>query len=599
MPLLGEDVRVNAAFLPNTQGLQNQMEAVREVATRLRENSKFFQQALFPDKFPGRSFLRESPDVDEPGLELVDTTLDKIQIVSRPHRLAPPNPCQSAVAAATTKPRSTRPFLIWGPPGTGKTRTLTETVHQLLRVPDSHILLCAPSNIAADTLIDRLAGHFKPKAMFRLNSPSRTFEEVPMSVLPFCYSNNGFFALPPYNELVRASIIVCTCEQAQMLRDVRFTNHDIHTLRSFHGFAAAKPHFSALVLDEAGQSTEPALLVPLLVVACEDKPIRLIFAGDHLQLGPLVHSRATHLNQGGLALSHFERIMNTPPYREHPLARHNMLRRELPYPFPEPDFANLRYNYRSHVTLLIVSSLLLYSDTLVPCAEAVDTIRSELETRADGQQLLPCRDAPLVFHATDTPDDADSDATSWYNEGEVQAILHAIQSLAARAPSLRPEDIAVIAPFRQQVLRLRRALREQNLAGVNVGVVENYQGAEFRAVFVSTVRSRARFLHADIEQGSGMVCNVKFLNVALSRAKEYMYVTGNPTVLSQDPYWREFIAYCLRHGMVTGPGRGAIPPSVGPLPHYISRYEAQAFPGFEESAALATASLAISSSFLD
>ncbi|XP_049849991.1 uncharacterized protein LOC126320571 [Schistocerca gregaria] len=43
------------------------------------------------------------------------------------------------------------PFLLFGPFGTGKTKTLVELLHQILQhIPDARVLICAPSNSAVD-----------------------------------------------------------------------------------------------------------------------------------------------------------------------------------------------------------------------------------------------------------------------------------------------------------------------------------------------------------------------------------------------------------------------------------------------------------------
>lgn len=61
--------------------------------------------------------------------------------------------------------------------GTGKTVTVIEAVKQLLKKnPRAHILLCAPTNSAADLLLARLslgAGRLLPQVMLRLNAVSR------------------------------------------------------------------------------------------------------------------------------------------------------------------------------------------------------------------------------------------------------------------------------------------------------------------------------------------------------------------------------------------------------------------------------------------
>jgi DNA polymerase III delta prime subunit len=115
------------------------------------------------------------------------------------------------------------PFLISGPPGTGKTKTIVEIALQLLTSVQkiSHILICAPSDPAADIILQRLSLHLKPNDLLRLNRPPRTFAEVPDSILPFCYVSHDKFGLPQFRQLMAYQVVVTTCRDASLLLNAR------------------------------------------------------------------------------------------------------------------------------------------------------------------------------------------------------------------------------------------------------------------------------------------------------------------------------------------------------------------------------------------
>ncbi len=65
--------------------------------------------------------------------------------------------CLPQVRAILSGAHAPLPYLIFGPPGTGKTMTLTEAAVQLHRTDTAaRLLLAAPSNTAADQLMLRL-----------------------------------------------------------------------------------------------------------------------------------------------------------------------------------------------------------------------------------------------------------------------------------------------------------------------------------------------------------------------------------------------------------------------------------------------------------
>ena len=172
---------------------------------------------------------------------------------------------QKAVHATLKRDYGELPFLIYGPPGSGKTKTVCELVLQLAGDAEfkGSVLLCAPSNPAADTLANRLSTGLNPTNMLRLNDSSRTFAEIPNSLLPYCFVKDDMFSLPPPAEVLKKKVVVCTCRDADILVQARLTNRDIARLQRdvtkmtypFHESPNTLPcHWLALIIDEAAQS---------------------------------------------------------------------------------------------------------------------------------------------------------------------------------------------------------------------------------------------------------------------------------------------------------------------------------------------------------
>lgn len=178
------------------------------------------------------------------------------------------------------------PYLISGPPGTGKTKTLVEAVVQIVnRDSDAVVLLCAPSNQAADTLVRRLRSHFDPKQMFRLNSNKRTFAEVPQSVLPFCHVVDDAFGLPAMEQLLRYPVVVSTALDVEILVNARLSNLDqMSCLANYDPTCRPKKHWTHVIMDEAAQASEPETLLPLLLAMAPindvEKGATIVLCGD-------------------------------------------------------------------------------------------------------------------------------------------------------------------------------------------------------------------------------------------------------------------------------------------------------------------------------
>lgn len=451
------------------------------------------------------------------------------------------------------------PFIISGPPGTGKTKTIVElALQKISNNKKEHLLLCAPSDPAADTLVQRLSKHLGPSELLRINSPARSFPEVPISLLSYCCIEDGVFALPPFRELMSRRIVVTTCRDADLLIQARLRNADLFRLEG-ELYSAIHPdkqlesralHWTGLLIDEAAQATEPEALIPLIAVAPptihQDKqewPV-FVMAGDQHQLGPRTASKKNMIQT-----SLFERLLNRTFYRDHPLARSKQsggimrpLTQEM-LPILRPAFANLIRNYRSHPAILATPSSLFYNDTLEPEATATESLLSWPGWRGTNW--------PVLFTCNGSPDEIEQDGGGWYNITEANIACQYARSFLQNG-LLQPHEICIMSPFQAQVQLIRRFARENAMSGVNIGPLEAFQGLESRLVVLCTTRTRDRFIDQDLAKGLGVIHEPKRFNVALTRAKEGLIVIGNPDVLKQDESWTAFLSFCVRNDLIDG-----------------------------------------------
>lgn len=104
------------------------------------------------------------------------------------------------------------------------------------------------------------------------------------------------------------------------------------------------------------------------------------------------------------------------------------------------------------------------------------------------------------------------------------------------------EDIGIIAPYKQQIRKIKEYLQELSIPRVRVGSVEEFQGQERKAIILSTVRTRS-IHHSDCET-IGFLHSEKRFNVAITRAQSLLVVVTNINSLSAVPCWKEFFDFC-------------------------------------------------------
>lgn len=430
--------------------------------------------------------------------------------------------CVRRILEGSTRPL---PYVIYGPPGTGKTVTLVEAILQIFNlVQHSRILVVTPSNSASDLIAERLisSDQLSKDIFVRLNAYQRVEESIPGKLLEFCSTADGLGAK------IRCRVMVATASTAGQLYSFRLHNG----------------HFTHLLIDEAGQMTEPEACVAMGLV--NNVSGQIVLAGDPKQLGPVVQSSIA--KKYGLQHSLLHRLCSSVLYQPNTADEMDEISANdnITWMY-EPRLVTLLVkNYRSHPDLLTVPSQLFYNNSLKAQADQKNYLSYLLWSE------LPNASFPLLFHGVVSDNLQEGDSPSWFNPAEAFQSVRYVSSLITFG--LKPEDIGVITPYRKQCEKIRKLLSTFNISEtVKVGSVEEFQGQERTAIIISTVRSSTQLLEIDLLHSLGFVRCERRFNVAVTRAKALLIVVGNPFLLSNDPCWRQLLSYALDHGAYRGP----------------------------------------------
>ncbi|NXT23632.1 SDE3 helicase, partial [Syrrhaptes paradoxus] len=469
------------------------------------------------------------------------------------------------------------PYLIFGPPGTGKTVTIVEAIKQVWTCfKDAQILACAPSNSAADLLCQRLIKDIAPRHIYRLIASSRSYNEVPADIRPCCNWDDAqsSYVYPSKEHLGRYRILITTLVTAGRLASANFPP----------GF------FSHVFIDECGQAVEPESVVAIAGLLTpmdqETNPNggQLVLAGDPQQLGPVLRSPLAI--EHGLGTSLLERLM-----------LHNPLYQRASGGYDPQFVTKLLWNYRSHEAILRIPNELFYDSELKACESDELDVRSlycaweELPKKVRGQRggspelcrsraqrsPPPPQGFPIIFHGVCGEDQRESKSPSFFNTAEVEVLVHYLKKLLQSqgkggCPRVSPKEVGIISPYRKQVEKIRKAITSldpvlrklPDISLLKVGSVEEFQGQERRIILISTVRSCTQYFELDQTYTLGFLKNPKRFNVAITRAKALLIVVGNPAVLSKDQHWHRFLRYCCDEGGYTGyPYEDESPPEDG------------------------------------
>lgn len=267
-------------------------------------------------------------------------------------------------------------------------------------------------------------------------------------------------------------------------------------------------NFDIVIVDEASQQTEPSSLVPL-VKGCS----RAILVGDHVQLRPTVSQTALALD---FDVSLFERLYTKPDL-----------------PGNKCGFTKLMLDteYRMHPKLCEFSSTEFYGGNLKSGVNSLDR---------------PLNTSCFPFPTTTVPGGSGDAATMDYeraifinsesrempgqrskeNRGQAELCVHICKLLTVPSETTdAPHSIAVLTPYTRQAEMLERILSTMPHK-IEVSTIDGFQRREAEVVVFVTVRCNE---HRDI----GFLKDMRWMNVALTRAKTAIIVVGNRATLTE------------------------------------------------------------------
>ncbi|XP_031620901.1 probable RNA helicase armi [Contarinia nasturtii] len=438
------------------------------------------------------------------------------------------------------------PYLVFGPPGTGKTSTLAEIILQLYKKGSTRLIVAAPSNSAANLITKLLAdcGALKAGEFARIVSQNAIErEQIPDELRPHCMTVD--IAAPrstaePQNPFENGIRVQCNSQVISLHRILIST---CNTFGSLLYMKFKSGHFTHAIIDEAGQCTEPEIAIPISLIDRDNGQI--ILAGDPHQLGPIVLSPIGR--RCGLDKSLLSRLLDLLPYHKD-VGRNGG--------FDERMVTQLLHNYRSLPSILARYSNLSYDSKLIANVSDKDSNEQRLlaKFQSRNNSSLKLKHSPkfgVYFLGIKGEDQRPNDSTSWRNLSEVNQVAQVIKELYDCG--LTEDDIGVITPYALQVKNIRQ-LCDSYFEGKlpKIGSVEEFQGQERNAIVISTVRANIKNVSHDGKSGLGFIKNKNRLNVAISRARAILVIIGNPFVLVEDENWKQIIHDCHINGTYSG-----------------------------------------------
>ena len=434
-------------------------------------------------------------------------------------------------------------FLLIGPPGTGKTSQALQylVLEQLAEKPkvqstnpndqspkvngQSSILLLAYTNRAVDEICNMLSEH----------------------ELDYIRIGNEYSCDPKYSDHLLQEVldenttlnsIKSTLSEAQIIVATTSTMNSRSALFNIK-------HFDLVIIDEASQILEPNIVGILTARQEEGRAIdRFILVGDHKQLPAVVQQqgslemegsdkRLDSIHLSSCANSLFERLILT----ERAAGRTDFI-------------GTLHKQGRMHPDIADFANRKFYAKEQLECVPLAHQLETELAYNEESEDAL---DNTLKAHRMifiPSMPCKQLNISEKVNTDEARIIADLLRRLYRQmSKDFDPQkSVGVIVPYRNQIAMIRKEIERLEipaLEGISIDTVERYQGSQRDVILYSfTIQSRYQldFLTANTFYEEGQAIDRK-LNVAITRARKQLILTGNESTLRQNQLFAELIDY--------------------------------------------------------
>jgi DNA replication ATP-dependent helicase Dna2 len=404
-------------------------------------------------------------------------------------------------------------FLIWGPPGSGKTsRVISELVRQYFEQSDSDIYLLAYTNRAVDELASMV---------------SELGEKIRQSATRL---GSRFAAEDGAKEMMLTQQVAEVNDRKGLKALLEGKRVFLSTVASFWSQkdVVNAEGSNILIVDEASQILEPSIIGLLTFF---DK---VIFVGDHVQL-PAVSQQSDRMGRIEEAELIEVGITQTK------MSFFQRLYARCKDQGWEHAHGILRYQGRMHEEIMKVANTVFYDGQLriIEGLERLSSQRSAKQVELQRLVFIDVEPDPARRMLKNSP-------------GESDAIVRFLKNwLTVKEETifdLKEDSIGIITPFRAQIALLRRAITEEwgeDGDKITIDTVERYQGSARDLIILSTSLHRESQLDS-ISSLDDEGRDRKF-NVALTRAREQFVVVGPSEILRKSKAYSRFIeeAECI------------------------------------------------------